>query len=133
MSLNFMFVFEPLRFRHICPSFLLSKFASEIKLIQSVVGVSCQPQGSRIPLPGFRVSGSHVPGSQIPGARAPVPESRGPKSEGVRVSDPGSQVLILDYTLKEHLCNFKIGKVNNPNSQSITTYYHSKNKPSLYL
>ena len=133
MSLNFIFVFEPLRFRHICPSFLLSKFASQIKLIQSVVGVSCQPQGSRIPLPGFRVSWSHVPGSQVPGARAPVPESQGPKSQRLRVPGPGSQVLILDYTLKEHIFSFKIGKVNNPKSQSITTYYHSKNKPSLYL
>ena len=39
ISLNFIFVFDPLRFRHTCHA--LSKFASQIKLIQSVVGVSC--------------------------------------------------------------------------------------------
>ena len=41
ISLNFIFVFEPLRFQQTWPSFLLSKFASQIKLIQSVVEVSC--------------------------------------------------------------------------------------------
>ena len=39
--LNFIFVFEPLRFRHTCPqSFLLSKFILQIKLIETVVEVS---------------------------------------------------------------------------------------------
>ena len=39
ISLNFIFVFELLRFWHTCHA--LSKFALQIKLIQSVVGASC--------------------------------------------------------------------------------------------
>ena len=74
ISQNFIFVLEPLRFWQICPSFLLSKFASQIKLMQSLVGISCKSQGLRVPLPG-----SHVPGSQVPRLRVPrsrVSESR---------------------------------------------------------
>ena len=42
ISQNFIFVFvEHLHFQQTSLSFLLSKFASQIKLILSVVGVSC--------------------------------------------------------------------------------------------
>ena len=87
ISLNFIFVFEPLRFRHTCPSFLLSKFASQIKLIKS---------------PGS-VASHRFPDVRIPYPRVPVPESQGlgsqgSRSQGPRIPDPGSQVLILDYT-----------------------------------
>ena len=41
ISLNFIFLFELLSFRHTYTSFLLSKLASQIKLIQSAEEVSC--------------------------------------------------------------------------------------------
>ena len=88
MPLNCLFVFEPLRFLHTCPSVLLSKFASQIKLMQSPVGVSCQSQGPRVQLPG----------SQVPRPRVPVPESQGPRIPGPRISGlrvPGLRVLRL--------------------------------------
>ena len=112
ISLNFIFAFEPLRFRHACHSFLLSKYASQIKLIPSVVrsvaslrviwsnfqGPGCQGPVSQ----GPRVPGSRAPeswlqglGSQGPtvlGLRSRVSGSQGPASQG-----PGSQTLILDY------------------------------------
>ena len=81
ISLNFIFVFEPLRFRHTCPSFLLSKFASQIKLIKSPGSVASQ----------------RFPDVRIPYPRVPVPESQGLGSQGPRIPGPGSQVLILDY------------------------------------
>ena len=37
-----------------------------------------------------------------------------------------------EHPLKEHMCNFKIGKITYSNLQSITTYDNSKNKPLLY-
>ena len=91
ISLNFIFVFKPLSFRHKCPRSLLSKFASQIKLIQSVVWVSCKSDGHSVPFPGSQVSGSHVPGSQVPRSQFQGHISKGPRSQS-----PGSQVLILD-------------------------------------
>ena len=63
ISLNFVFVFEPLRFRHTRPSFLLSKFASQINLIQSVVVgqlLALWPQG-----PISRALGVRVPCTRV--------------------------------------------------------------------
>ena len=112
ISPNFIFVFQPLCFRHICHA--LSKFASQIKLIQYVVGVSCYSQGPRVPLPGSWMSRSHVPGSQFRSLRVPslrIPGSRvsgsrvsGSQGSGSQVSGfwimgAGPQVLILDYAL----------------------------------
>ena len=88
ISLSFIFVFEFLRFWHTCPTFLLSKFASQIKLMNSVVGqlLDSGSQGPRIPSPTVPGPGSQCLGSQV----------------------PGSQVLILDYT---HIFGFS-GKGN---------------------
>ena len=95
ISLNLIFVFKPLLFRHTCPALVLYYQ----KLIQYAVGVSCQSQDPRVPLPGSWVSGFHVPRSQVPRPRVPVPESQGPKSQGPRVSGPVSQVSGPDFRL----------------------------------
>ena len=112
ISLKFILVFEPLRFRHTYPSFLLSKLASKLKLIQSVVRLSCYSQGPRVRLPRSQVSGSHVPASQVPKPR--VPNLRAPGFQGVgfqsfslRFPGPRSQVLILIYARKLHQIPFK--------------------------
>ena len=89
---------EHLSFRLRCSSFLLSKFATQLKLIQSVVrvgilGVCVTSSIFRVLLSGFWVSKSQVssfrhpvPGSLVSGSHAPVPES---SVSGFRV--PGSQ------------------------------------------
>ena len=107
ISLNFIFVFELLRFRHLCPNFLLSKFASQIKLIQSVVGVRCQTYGDRVPGPRFQgptfqgrksqvlgsqVSGSQGSSSQSLGPWVPGPGSLGPRFWVLGFQSPGSWV-----------------------------------------
>ena len=110
ISLNFIFVFEPLLFQQTYLSSLLSKLASQINLIQSVVGVSCLSQGLRFPLLGSQVPCPRVPGSQFRVIGSHVSESWGPgsqslRSQGSRSQDPciseslgpRSQVLILDY------------------------------------
>ena len=102
-------------FRLRCPSFLLSKFASQLKLIQSVVLVGIlgicvtssllsvllsgfwvsgsQVASPRDPVPWSWVSGSHVPGSHVPGS-----QSQGP---GSRVSGPDFR-LCRKYRQKEN-------------------------------
>ena len=129
ISLNFSFVFEPLHFQHTCSSFLLSKFASERKLIQSVVRVriigicvtssvlrvllsdsGSQGRKSKVPGTQLRGPGCQSPSSRILGVRVPcfrvlksqVPESCviGLRVSSLRVPGPGSQVLILDYATK---------------------------------
>ena len=106
------------------PSYLLSKFATQLKLIQSVVWVEIhgicfasstfrvllsgfwvsglQYPSPRdpfpVPVPGFPVPGSQsprVPGPRIPGVRVPGSRVAGSWGPGSQVS--GSQVLILDY------------------------------------
>ena len=106
-----------------CPTFLLSKFASQLKLIQSVVRVRIlgicvtssvlrvlhsgfwvskyQFSIPRDLFPGSRVSGSHVPESQFEGlgCQGPVfqgprvPGSHLPESQGPGSQSPGSQGL----------------------------------------
>ena len=93
---------EHLRFRLRCPNFLLSKFALQLKLIQSVVrvgilGICVKSSILRVLLSRFWVSGS-----QFPSPRDPFPGSRSPRvlgseSQGTGSQGPGSQVLILDY------------------------------------
>ena len=117
ISLNFIFVFEPLLFQHTYLSFLLSKLASQINLIQSVVGFSCYSQGLRVPLLGSHVPGSQVPRPKVPvqshrvpslrvsGRRVPglrIPASQNPWVSGSWVPGPRSQVLILDYACISH-------------------------------
>ena len=101
---------EPLSFRLRCPSFLLSKFASQLKLIQSVVwvgilGICVTSSIVRVLLSGFWIPGSQVPtlrdpvpgswvsGSRVPGFQSPrsqSPEFQGPRVLSLRVS--GSRV-----------------------------------------
>ena len=106
-------VSEPQRFWQTCPSFLSSKFASQIKLIQSVVGDQLLVSGSQGPIcrvlgvriscpivaspkfqlsraPSPRVHGPRVPGSQDLGSWVPGLGSQGRGSQGLN-----SQVLIL--------------------------------------
>ena len=107
---------EPLGFRLRYSSFLLSKFASHLKLIQSVVpvgilGVCVKSSILRILLSGFWVSGSqvpssrvpiresHVPGSCVPGSQSPRIWVPGLQTPGPRYQGPRSQVLILDYAV----------------------------------
>ena len=121
MSKNFGKCFGPstrdLSFRLRCPSFLLSKFASQLKLIQPVVRVgmlgicvtvkfsgSCS-QDSR-----SQCRMSHGPSSGVIGVRVPVPGSQSPclrvprvpspRVSSLRVPGSGSQLLILDYALQ---------------------------------
>ena len=83
------------RFRHTCPSFLLSKFASQIKLIQSVVASLKVPGShSRIPSPRFLTLASQSSRSQD--SRVP---GRGPQGLGNRVPGPGSHVSDPDFRL----------------------------------
>ena len=82
-----------------CPSFLLLKFASQLKLIQSmvqvgIVGTCVTSSILRVLLSGLWVKRpkSKGPSSRVLGVRVPVPRSWVLGSQG-----PGSQVLILDY------------------------------------
>ena len=125
MSKNFAKCFDPstqdLSFRLRCPSFLLSKFVSQLNLIQSVIS---RPQGRKSQVSGiqFRGSGCQGPSSRILGVRVSclrvlelqvpdswvsgskgleslcpwVPGLRVSGSQGLKVSgsqDPGSQGL----------------------------------------
>ena len=90
-------MFESLRFRHTCPGFLLSKFASQIKLIQSVEWGLV----TSVKVPGFDFHGLGCQGpmsqclksqlirSQFQGRKFYGLESR---VLGSRVSGLGSQV-----------------------------------------
>ena len=99
ISVNFIFVFEPLRFRHTCPSFLLSKFASQVKLIQSLGGGQLLVSGSQSPI-------SRVPVIRVPCPRFASPKSQSPISWVPRSLVPGSQVLILNYAQIKYWCSF---------------------------
>ena len=81
------FVFEPLRFQHICPSFLLSKFT----LLQLLVSAfQCHSSRSHQCSMSLR-----VPGLQVPSPRVP--------SLGSQITGARSHDLILDYVLlKKH-------------------------------
>ena len=102
---------EHLRFWLRCLSFLLLKFASQLKLIQSVLRVGilgiCFPSSIlRVLLSGFWVSGLQFPSSRdpFPGSwvsRSRVWSSLVSGSQGPVVSGPGSQDLILDYAAKD--------------------------------
>ena len=97
-----------------CPSFLLSKFASQLNLIQFVYGSgyleseskvqfsgSCsqdsESQGRNFQGPGtyFQVLGCQGP--RVPGSRVPESRVSGSWFKGLRVRGPGSHVLTLDY------------------------------------
>ena len=100
-------MFDSLCFRHTCPGFLLSKFASQIKLIQSVDwGLVAS-----VKVPGFEFHGlgcqgpmsqcrkSQVIRSQFQGPKFYGLESRvlGSWVPGSRVLAPRSSVLVVDY------------------------------------
>ena len=114
-----------------CPSFILSKFASQLKLIQSVVrvkilGICVTSLIMRVLLSGFWVSESQFPSprdlfpdSWVSGSQSPrVPGSRvhGLRdsaswvsgSQGLRVPGPGSLVLNLDYAIFKGLGEMRI-------------------------
>ena len=97
-----------LSFRLRCPIFLLSKFVSQLKLIQSVVRVGILgicvtssilkvllsgfwTSGSQIPSPRDPVPGSWVSGSQFQGPGCQGLVSQGPRAPGPRFPGPGSQ------------------------------------------
>ena len=87
-----------------CPSFLLSKFASELKLIQSVVRVrilgicitssvlGLRVASSKYQGPICRVLGVRVPCPRVPVPRSWVSGSQSPRVLGLRVLGSGSQV-----------------------------------------
>ena len=104
----FVHLLEHLSFSLRCPNFLLSKFATQLKLIQSVVWLGIQVTASQVQLSGscsqysgsqgcnFQVAGTHFQG---PGCQNPV--SQGPRVKGLGSQVLGSQVLIfLDYAYK---------------------------------
>ena len=105
ISLNFIFVFKLLRFRHTFHA--LSEFASQIKLICG--GGQLLVTWSQGPI--TRALGVRIPCSSVTGPKAQGPSSRFSVSQvsGSRVPEPrvsGSQVsgsqdsvLILDYSL----------------------------------
>ena len=83
-----------------CLSSLLSKFASQLKLIQSVVRVgilgSVTSSVLQVLLSGLWVSGSQVPSPKFQGPSSRVPESQGSEfqgrgSQGLRVPGPRFQ------------------------------------------
>ena len=119
---------ELLSFRLTCPRFLLSKFASQLNLIQSRVGSlanltilginfsyqgpglkfadpksqghRCQGLGSRVP--SHRILCPRVPDPRFLGPRGPRSQSllsQCPESQGLESQVPRSHVLILDYGL----------------------------------
>ena len=94
MSKNFGKCFGPstrdLSFWLRCPSFLLSKFVSQSKLIQSVVS---GPQGRKFQVPGtrFQGPGCQGPSSRVLGVRVSCLRILEPQVPDSRVS--GSQVL----------------------------------------
>ena len=101
---------EHLSFGIRCLSFLLSKFASQFKLIQSVVRVGilwiCVTSSIlRVLISGFWVSGSQVQRFRDPVlaswvSRFRISGSQSPGSQGPRSQVLGTLVLILDYAFK---------------------------------
>ena len=102
MLVNVLFhLLEHLSFWLRCPSFLLSKFASQLRLIHSVVrvgllGICVTSSILRVLLSGFWVSGL-----QFQSLRDPFPRSwkgsRVPVSQSPGYQGHGFQVLILNY------------------------------------
>ena len=89
---------EHLSFWLKCPSFLLSKFATQLKLIQSVVwvrilGICITSSTFRVLLSGFWVSGLQFPSLRDPFPGSWVSGSRVAESQGLRSQSSGSQVL----------------------------------------
>ena len=85
----FVHLLEHLSFGFRCLSFFLSKFASQLELIQSVV---------RVGILGICVSGWQVRGSWVSEPRIPRSQVPGSQSTGSRVSESWvSDSLILDY------------------------------------
>ena len=97
-----------LSFRLRYPNFLLSKFASQSKLIKSVVRIGIlgicvtNSQGPAFRILGFRVTSpkSHGPSSVVLGVRVPIPGcwvsgsvSQDTRVSGSRVPGPGFQSL----------------------------------------
>ena len=81
-------MFDSLRFRHTCPGFLLSKFASQIKLIQSVEwGLVASAK-----VPGFKFHGLGCQGPMSQCRKSQVIRSQfqGPKFYGLESRVLGS-------------------------------------------
>ena len=125
ISLNFIFAFETLRFRHIYHA--LSKCASQIKLIcggghllvpgshyqrpgcQDPMSQVRRPQGPLSQFKSPRVPESQVSESQsprVPGSEGPGSQSlgfQGPRSQGIRSQGPRCRVSGPDF----RLCQYK--------------------------
>ena len=110
MSKNFGKCFGPSTrdpsFRLRCPNFLLSKFVSQLKLIQSrvrvgILGICVTSSILRVLLSGFWTSGSQMPSPKDPvsGSQFQGPGSQSPRVSSLSVlesrvsgsQDPGSQ------------------------------------------
>ena len=102
ISLNFIFVFKTLRFRHIC--LLKICFTNKVNLWWGSVA------SHRVPLPGPQGPGcqdpmsqgckSQGPGSQFQSPRVTSLRVSGPGSQSLGFQGPGSQVLILDFLIE---------------------------------
>ena len=129
MSKNFGKWFGPstrdLSFRLRCSSFLLSNFASQLNLIQSVVRVGIlgicvassilrvllsgfwtsgsQIPSPRDPVPGSWVSGSCILGPQSPRSLSPAPWSQVSELQGLESQGPGSGISGPDFRLSHVL------------------------------
>ena len=110
------YLLKHLSFRLRCPSFLLSKCTSQLKLISSVMqvrmlGICVTSSILRVLLSGYWFSGSQVPSSRDPFSGSWVSRSHSqgsssrilsvrvpcPRFPGLTAPGPGSQVLILGY------------------------------------
>ena len=120
------YLLEHLSFWLRCRSFLLWKFASQLKLIQSAVrvrilGICVTSSILRVLLPGSWVSGSQFPSPRdpFPGSRlwsssvlsvkAPSPRIPGLRVLGSQVFE--SQVLMLDYSSCDGIQCFSNGSI----------------------
>ena len=124
ISKKFIFVFEPLSFRHTYPSFLLSKLASQIKFNTICGGGQLLVTGSQGPITG-------VPGARVPCTRVTSPKAKGPSSRvpGSQVS--GSQVSGPDVRLCHKKAIYRSSTVLCKNMLSDMFWVFQKKKKSF--
>ena len=124
ISQNFIFVFEPLPFRHTYPSFLLSKSASQVKFNTICGGGQLLVTVSQGPIAG-------VPGARVPCTRVTSPKAKGPSSRvpGSQVS--GSQVSGPDVRLCHKKAIYRSSTVLCKNMLSDMFWVFQKKKKSF--
>ena len=123
-------------FRLRCPSFLLSKFASQLKLIQSVarvgiLGICVTMSMLRVLFSGFWVSGLqfpsprdsfpwsqesgfHVPGSRAPESRVSGSQVPGSQVSGFWVSGPDFRLCLKEHTFLYLLTYYFFNQTRHP-------------------